>query len=93
MIKRWIRKLFCKNELKKGRMLVLWKDIDDEVCGWTVKADKQDSALAVVGALMGEKKVEKLEQITGIKNKKTTAEILKEFIEEEHRDDTPPPSD
>lgn len=67
-IKRLVRKLFCKNELSKGDMLILWKDIDNEICGWSGSAES-DHLLQVVRILVKHKKVEKLEQITGMNKK------------------------
>jgi len=92
-IKQMIRKMFCKNELKKGEMLILWKDIDNEVSGWNCKADKTDAALYAIGSLVSKKKIEKLEQITGIRKKNVKEMLDKILEEEEYLEDTPPPDD
>ncbi len=68
-IRRWVRKSFCKNEIQKGQVLVIWKDVDNIVYGWSCNADKEEKVLTNVGKIMRETKREKLEQAIGkIKN-------------------------
>jgi hypothetical protein len=68
-INRWIRKNFCKNELNKGEMLILWKDIDDQIYGWNGSASNEKIALLKVSNCIREKKVSKLEQMVRVTKK------------------------
>ena len=69
-IKRWIRYRFCDNEIQKGEVLIIWKDIDDVTYGWNCVADREEQVLSNVGKIMRNVKMKKLEQITGMKEKK-----------------------
>ena len=79
MFKKWLRKKFCENEVPKGELLILWRDVDNEVSGWNSKADREEIVLFKVSNYITEKKREKLEYITGIKKG------------EEESYDSPPP--
>ena len=68
-IKRWIRQCFCRNEIKKDEMLVLWRDVDGQITGWNVDAS-DDRSLITVHHLLRAKKRQKLRQITGMCKKK-----------------------
>ena len=65
--KRWIRKVFCHNELPKGELLILWRDVDDEIVGWNASADKEELVMMRMSMFIAKAKRKKLEQITGIK--------------------------
>ena len=87
-IKRWIRKLFCKNELRPGEILLLWKDVDNDVIGWNASAHNEDIVLIKLSGIIRERKTKKLEQITGIEKKGDDGEYLYPLEDE---DDSPPP--
>lgn len=36
-----IRNYFCRQEIKKGKIMVAWRDVDDMVYGWTLSADEE----------------------------------------------------
>ena len=62
MTRKELREKFCDKELEKGTVLILWRDVDNEVCGWSGKADKEDIVLRIISEFISQKKVEKLEQ-------------------------------
>ena len=64
--KEWLRRAFCKRELKQGKILILWRDVDDEVRGWTMSADSENG-FHWMGKILDDAKVRKLEKITGMK--------------------------
>ena len=66
----WVRRKFCDNEVKKGSMLVIWKDIDNNVHGWKISADNEVGALLQLAGVIKSEKLKKLEDITGIKGEK-----------------------
>jgi len=74
MFREWrrmkVRKDFCEQELKPGNFLVLWKDIDNEISGWAMPAD-DEAAFNKLVAHVSYKKIQKLEDITGIKIKES----------------------
>lgn len=88
VIRRWIRQCFCKNELQGGRILIIWKDVDNIVYGWNCNADREELALMSVGKIMRNTKRKKLEQITGISKKSDDGEYLYPLEDE---DDSPSP--
>lgn len=59
-----IRKEFPRQEVEKGEMLVLWRDVDDEVNAWRVKSEDQ---LATVAFIINRNKKDKLQKITGMR--------------------------
>ena len=59
--KGWLRKLFCKQEVHKGQILVLWRDVDDVIYGWNVNADNEKN-LNQVSRIIKRAKVRKLER-------------------------------
>ena len=68
--KKWIRRTFCRNEVRRGEVLVLWRDVDDKIQGWNCVADREEVVLTSVGKIMKRAKRKKLEQITGMIKKK-----------------------
>ena len=68
----WLRKIFCENEVKKGMFLVVWRDVDDKVYGWTMKADHEERLLAI-SKIVRRAKVRKLENITGMSREDSEA--------------------
>ena len=88
MIRKWIRQWFCKNEVEKGRVLIIWKDVDSSVYGWNCSADAEQLALQSVGKVMRNVKRKKLEQITGILKKGSDGEYLYPL---DDIDNSPPP--
>ena len=67
-LRRKIRELFCKNEVKKGNMMVLWRDVDDRVYGWGLNADDEQD-LEKVAFIIKNVKTHKLERITGMRRR------------------------
>ena len=88
IIKRWIRKLFCLNEVKKGEVLVMWRDVDNRMYGWSCRADNETVVMTRVSFFMKNIKRRKLEQITGINKKDDDGNILYPYEDE---DDSPSP--
>ena len=71
-IKEWIKQIrreeFIKNEVRPGRILVTWVDIDSMVYGWNMNAD-EEMGLGLVAAKIAEAKKKKLiDIIEGGKN-------------------------
>ena len=50
------RNKFVNNEVKKDRVVIVWRDVDDEVHSWNLNAGE----VMAIGALMGIKKREKM---------------------------------
>ena len=75
--------------MPKGEILILWRDIDNQLMGWQVMAHNEDIVLKRVSTLIKRSKLKKLEQITGIK-KNISSGIENGFLEleeEEYLDD------
>jgi len=87
-MKRLIRRLFCGNEVKKGDVLVIWRDVDNRVYGWNASADNEQIVMSRVSFFMKNIKRRKLEQITGMAKKDGDGNLLYPLEEE---DDSPPP--
>lgn len=65
---KWLRKEFVSNEVRPGRMMVCWRDVDNMVYGWNMPAD-EELALMVVSQMIRERKAEKLKEIIEAKRK------------------------
>ena len=88
LIKRWLRYWFTKNEVEKGRVLVIWKDVDKSVYGWTCDASNEQVVMSRMAFFMKNIKRKKLERITGMAKKDGDGNILYPFEDE---DDSPSP--
>ena len=64
LLEGWLRKMFCRKEVDKGRMLVLWRDVDGLVSGYNVSADNEKS-LILISKLIERTKVLKTKRIVG----------------------------
>ena len=58
----WLKKWFCKSEVKKGKILVLWRDVDDSIQGWSVCAD-DEFRLTVIAKIIERTKMMRLRRI------------------------------
>jgi hypothetical protein len=63
-IKVWLqlqaRKLFARREVPKGNMLVVWRDVDDKVYGWSLPADNEFDLVQVALLIRSAKDVKTL---------------------------------
>ena len=64
----WLRKWFVKKEVKQGKILVLWRDVDDTMHGWTVSADNE-YRLNVIAKIIDRTKVMKLRRLVTAQKK------------------------
>ena len=88
LIRRWLRYWFTKNEVPKGRVLVIWKDVDDRTYGWCCDAGNEQIVMSRMSFFIRNIKRKKLERITGMEKKDGDGNILYPFEDE---DDSPPP--
>ena len=58
------REDFIKQEAMKGRIMVIWQDIDAKVYGWDLSADNEVALLGVIGKI-AEAKESKLRKTVG----------------------------
>jgi len=65
LVKNIIRRIFCKSELPKGRILVLWRDIDGAVSGWNGDADNEMRSLIMISKIIEDAKITKMKMIVG----------------------------
>jgi hypothetical protein len=56
------RKAFVRKEVKAGRIMVIWTDVDEMVYGWNMSAD-EELGLGAIAAMIGKVKRDKLIQI------------------------------
>jgi len=75
-ISRCLRKWFTKNEVPKGRVLVIWKDVDEKVYGWSCDASNEQIVMSRMAFFMRNVKRRKLERITGMEKKDADGNIL-----------------
>ena len=61
-----IRRLFCKTQVRKGHITVVWKDVDGNYNGWDVSADRSGNLAAVASCIDNEKN-RRLSKILGTK--------------------------
>lgn len=63
LLRKWfykkVRNYFTRRELKAGKILVMWRDVDDMVYGWHMSADEEFD-LVKVAQLISIAKAKKL---------------------------------
>ena len=64
-----LREEFCKREVKQGKIMIVWRDIDDMVYGWNMSAD-DEAGLGMVAGKIAEVKHKKLVHIINGKGDK-----------------------
>jgi len=69
---KWINKLikfcFVNQELPKGRILVLWRDVDGKVVGWNCEADDEKRSLDMASIMISTHKDLKTRKIVGCRD-------------------------
>ena len=65
-----LREAFVRREVKPGRIMIVWQDVDRMVYGWDMCAD-EEFGLGQVARLIGEAKRKKLIETVNGKEEKT----------------------
>ena len=64
-----LREKFVRKELRPGRLMIIWRDVDDMVYGWNISAD-EEMGLGVIAMRIAEAKRKKLIHIVNAKGSK-----------------------
>lgn len=58
----WLKKKFYESEVKKGKILVIWRDVDNVTYGWMCSADNE-YRLTAIAKIIDRTKVIKLRRM------------------------------